>query len=192
MSESVSQWQGHLLSCQVTAKNMCSWRWFECLDAKCIVGERERRSLCAIRQVRWTGGKLPKERRLCLCYWTWGTFTTPSSHGGLPDCCVSVRLFDKSYLLGRRNTGTVILVLCNISKATNISIVNKSRSGLEPSRFLDVFEILRFPRSAQNSPGTPSLNRWNHSAFKQQILKQHFSEMWKAISSNQNYLHSIE
>ena len=67
--------------------------------------------------------------------------------------------FVKSYLFGRRNTATVILVVCNISKATNISIINIVSSGLEPSRFLDVFEILRFPRSAQNSPGTPSLNR---------------------------------
>ena len=32
------------------------------------------------------------------------------------------------------------------------------------------------------APGTPSLNRWNHSAFKQQIPEQHFSEIWNVIS----------
>ena len=35
--------------------------------------------------------------------------------------------------------------------------------------------------------GTPSLNRWNHSAFKQQIPEQHFSKIWNVISKIKIY-----
>ena len=135
---------------------------------KCSV--KEGVGLCGIRQVRWTDSATPQgEKPLSLLVHLWDKPSPPSDVQSLANALTL-------YAWEMFGDGVMQIHLTKHTSEERSSRLNRAEKNLgcvwNPQIYSECPKAL----------GTPSLNRWNHSAFKQQIPEQHFSEIWNVIS----------
>ena len=121
---------------------------------KCSV--KEGVCLCGIRQVRWTDSATPQgEKPLSLLVHLWDKPSPPSDVQSLANALTlyAWEMFEDG-VMQIRLTNSWLFILPDLFPK-NILLRKEAVDWIGPRRFLGVFEILRFTRSARKPMGLP-------------------------------------